>query len=81
LRSKKTRVIKENSIQMNYKNIIIVYFPKKENLLCLGCKKYVHTAHCVIMKEPIDINTLETFSEEENYRLNSNLYIYIYIYL
>ncbi|XP_018375611.1 PREDICTED: uncharacterized protein LOC108769238 isoform X1 [Trachymyrmex cornetzi] len=40
-------------------------------------KKYIHTAHCVVMKEPIDINTLETFFEEENYRSNSNLDIHI----
>ena len=36
-------------------------------------KKYIHSAHCVVMKEPIDINTLKTFSEEENYISNSNL--------
>ncbi|XP_018347670.1 PREDICTED: uncharacterized protein LOC108751768 isoform X1 [Trachymyrmex septentrionalis] len=48
-------------------------FKKRKSIMFGSRKKYVHTAHCVVMKEPIDINTLETFSEEENYRLNYNL--------
>ncbi|XP_018359439.1 PREDICTED: uncharacterized protein LOC108758783, partial [Trachymyrmex cornetzi] len=40
-------------------------------------KKYVHAAHCVVMKESIDIKTLETLPEEKNYRSNSILDIHI----
>ncbi|EGI70008.1 PREDICTED: THAP domain-containing protein 5-like isoform X1 [Acromyrmex echinatior] len=51
---------------------------KKRKSITFGSrKKYVHTAHCVVMKKPIDINTLDTFSEDENYRSNSNLDIHI----
>jgi len=51
---------------------------KKRKSITFGSrKKYVHTAHCVVMKKPIDINTLETFSKDENYRSNSNLDIHI----
>jgi len=57
------------------------YFSSSENRKFTACKsrkKYMHSAHCVVMKKPITINTLkETLPEDENYRSDINLNMHV----